>query len=364
MPDLLRGELVAPKLVFSLNEEMDAPAEIEAESSDEEEDAEPLSSVPEETKAVEDDLTRTETLFASIRARKQAQEKRKEAFGIAMKGGGGFRADLALAAGEISYDALRRIENREAMKKKRADEAKLAQKAAKGARPRRIPAAALTKEYEVSPPTLSAAPESDADANEQQPAEPGLHEEPGPFSWLLGAFRGGGDDGGKRGGRQRRSGADLVQMMANDFEIAQATHRLNEAVDAALEAAKAAGVKSSSIYKMLEEHLSRHIEGAEEAAAIRVQALFRGRVGKRKARQEAIQDAQALPSTLKKLTSHAYGTAVCKHPVEIEKVNFAFGGEELIPITITGPPSIFELVVQILWARPIMSRARRRRWRR
>ena len=67
MPDLLRGELVAPKLVFSLNEEMDAPAEIEAESSDEEEDAEPLSSVPEETKAVEDDLTRTETLFASIR---------------------------------------------------------------------------------------------------------------------------------------------------------------------------------------------------------------------------------------------------------------------------------------------------------
>ena len=39
---------------------------------------------------------------------------------------------------------------------------------------------------------------------------------------------------------------------------------------------------------------------------------------------------------------------MCKQPVHFEHSDFAFGQEELVPIKMVGPPSLFELVVQIL----------------
>jgi hypothetical protein len=55
-----------------------------------------------------------------------------------------------------------------------------------------------------------------------------------------------------------------------------------------------------------------------------------------------------VPTTLSELKPHSYGTAVCTAPVEFEHGKFAFGQEEVMPIKIVGPESLFELVVQML----------------
>ena len=94
------------------------------------------------------------------------------------------------------------------------------------------------------------------------------------------------------------------------------------------------------------------MEFVEEAAAIKMQSLYRGLAGRRRREQQTIQDAQTLPASLKALVPHSYGTALCKHPVHFEHAEFAFGTDELVPIKMIGPPSLFELVVQILVGTP------------
>lgn len=92
----------------------------------------------------------------------------------------------------------------------------------------------------------------------------------------------------------------------------------------------------------------QHVEQVEEIAAIKMQALFRGKIGRRQRAQEAIQDLMEVPPSLASMRTHAYGTAVCRSEVHFEHSEFAFGSEELVPVKIVGPLTLFELVVQIL----------------
>ena len=87
---------------------------------------------------------------------------------------------------------------------------------------------------------------------------------------------------------------------------------LSETLRTAVSAAWAGGVSSATIVKLLADELDAHMQRAEEAAAVRVQTLYRGMRERRKQRQEALAREQTLPASLAGMPGHAYGTAVCQ----------------------------------------------------
>ena len=171
-------------------------------------------------------------------------------------------------------------------------------------------------------------------------------------SFMLREPQGGAQTSGREGRRDSagRRGGVLAHAPTEMRGVRQAVaaEALIAAVREAVEAARAHGLNAFYVAQKLTDELDRHMAYVEESAAIKVQALYRGMRGRRRQVQAEIQDSMALPESLRGLVAHAYGTAVCRHPVHFEHVAFSFGQEERVPVRMIGPSSLFELVVQIL----------------
>ena len=102
-------------------------------------------------------------------------------------------------------------------------------------------------------------------------------------------------------------GAPLAAQLApgHHFKGTVAAQVFSTALRSAVTTARAAGCSHALLVKMLTDELDAHMAHVEIQAAIKVQALYRGRAGKRKARQEAIQDTQALPESLRGMAPRA-----------------------------------------------------------
>lgn len=131
-------------------------------------------------------------------------------------------------------------------------------------------------------------------------------------------------------------------------EDSKVAHELQRTIAAAVVAARDAGLRPSFVHRVLVNAFDTHVGTLEVIAVIKLQQWARGFIARRGQLDRLIQDTQALPSSLRDFSAPRFSLAACLQPLVFEHSRFEFGGEALQPLKISGPPEVFAMVEHIL----------------